>query len=639
VLIKRARIKNFRCLEDAEITFDSVTTFIGPNGVGKSTVLRALDWFFNGGPLTDDDVLQGSPNRWIRVEVEFHQLTVTDREKLTAKYAPMSSETVTVWRTWDDGNDKRTGKALAFRSFEEIRSLEKATPKKAKYNELRQACSELELPAWTNERDVDIAMSEWERLHPEVLTEAEVSDTHFFGFAGQGVISELFDYVLVTADLRASEETQDSKSAILGRILERAINRAAAETQLQELSSRFLEQQSAIHTEHYGPELATLSRELSDAVEAFTRGRSVTIRTVNTEARQQKVQFSVSIQDGLTETRVDRQGHGFQRALIIAALKALADRGASAGEQGVICLAIEEPELFQHPVQARAFASVLRKLAENPQQQTQVTYATHSPCFIDPSHLTEVRRVCRDTNGGGVPTVRIPRVDPDKVIHRLDGFVNEADARRRMGALCIDDLSEALFAEAVMLVEGTTEQAIIEGIAEREGEPLALDGIVVAEVGGKGGLLLPHAILDQLGIPCYLIFDGDAGWEARRRQGARRDADPETLKKLEEDVATAVAKHRADNRKLLRFLGATEEDWPSTGAYARYAVLDDDLEQGLDKIWPAWRESQRKLIKSGDGFPGKHGATYRRAASEAADKAPDVFQEILTAARSIRRSK
>ena len=53
-------------------------------------------------------------------------------------------------------------------------------------------------------------MSAWEREHPDALQEAEVSDTNFFGFAGQGKMSGFFDYVLVTADLRASEETQDS---------------------------------------------------------------------------------------------------------------------------------------------------------------------------------------------------------------------------------------------------------------------------------------------------------------------------------------------------------------------------------------------------------------------------------------------
>lgn len=47
--IKSVKIKNFRALRDTEIEFDSVTTFIGPNGVGKSTILRALDWFFSRG--------------------------------------------------------------------------------------------------------------------------------------------------------------------------------------------------------------------------------------------------------------------------------------------------------------------------------------------------------------------------------------------------------------------------------------------------------------------------------------------------------------------------------------------------------------------------------------------------------------
>jgi putative ATP-dependent endonuclease of OLD family len=94
VRIKRARIQNLRCLRDVDIAFDSVTTFIGPNGVGNSTVLRALDWFFNGSVLTDD-VLNGATRRWIQVEVEFDNLTAADREML-GKYAPETRGTVTV---------------------------------------------------------------------------------------------------------------------------------------------------------------------------------------------------------------------------------------------------------------------------------------------------------------------------------------------------------------------------------------------------------------------------------------------------------------------------------------------------------------------------------------------------------------
>jgi predicted ATP-dependent endonuclease of OLD family len=628
--IKRARIQNFRCLEDVEIAFDGVTTFIGPNGVGKSTVLHALDWFFNGTILTDDDVLHGASKRWMRVEVEFGNLTAADREALTERYAPTSRDTVIVWRTWDNGQDKMTGKALAFRPFEEIRhSPEGAVAKRAKYNELRASRAELGLMplAANNWSAVETSMSEWEHQHPEHLEDADGSDTYFFGFAGQGIMSGLFDYVLVTADLRASEEAQDSRSAVLGRILERTIDRTSAEARLEVLSSSFLDELSAIHAEHFGPQLETISRELSDAVAAFTQGRSVKISPVNADLKPQKVQFAVSVLDHMAETRVDRQGHGFQRSLLVAALKLLADRGAANGQQGVICLAIEEPELYQHPVQARAFAAVLRKLAEDSRLRVQVTYATHSPFFIEPAHFQQVRRVNRSLRTNeSTPIVSIAHVTLAQVLGHLDGYMKPETVLRRLEALYIDKLPEALFAEAVILVEGPTDQAVIEGCAEREDTFLASDGIVVAEVGGKDGVLLPHAILALLGIPCYLVFDGDNGCGDRMRRNRRDEA----------QIAAEVAKHCRNNRTILRYFGATEEDWPSSGAYGGYAVFEDCLEVELKTNWPAWDGRVDELVKAGTGFLEKNRATYRHAAATAADKAPDLLQEVLSAVRGMR---
>ena len=77
--LKRARIQNFRCLADAEISFDSVTTFIGPGGVGKSTVLRGLDWFFNGERSlipSEEDICHDATERRIRIEAEFDRLAL-----------------------------------------------------------------------------------------------------------------------------------------------------------------------------------------------------------------------------------------------------------------------------------------------------------------------------------------------------------------------------------------------------------------------------------------------------------------------------------------------------------------------------------------------------------------------------------
>lgn len=166
--LKRARIQNFRCLEEAEISFDSVTTFIGPGGVGKSSVLRGLDWFFNGERSlvpSDEDVCDNASEQRIRIEVEFDGLSADDRAAL-GKYAPESSDSVVIWRTWENGSEKITGKAFAYPAFEEIRRLSGANPKRAAYRELRDSTPGLGLPAATSAAAVEEAMSTWERSIP-----------------------------------------------------------------------------------------------------------------------------------------------------------------------------------------------------------------------------------------------------------------------------------------------------------------------------------------------------------------------------------------------------------------------------------------------------------------------------------------
>ncbi|MBN0780670.1 AAA family ATPase, partial [Pseudomonas aeruginosa] len=103
------------------------------------------------------------------------------------------------------------------------------------------------------------------------------------------------------------------------------------------------------------------------------------------------------------------QGHGFQRTLLISALQLLAQSGAASAE-GVICLAIEEPELFQHPIQAQTFAKVLRSLAEDAGKRIQVTYATHSPYFLEARHFHQVRRLTRSADEVPVVTVHFATV-------------------------------------------------------------------------------------------------------------------------------------------------------------------------------------------------------------------------------------
>ncbi|GCQ37063.1 AAA family ATPase [Escherichia coli] len=356
--IHSVRIKNFRTLTDINIPFDSVTTFISPNGAGKSTVLRALDWFFNGkvGMLNEKDCSFGTIDKDIEVQVTFSNLTERDREAL-GKYAPQGAATFTAWRLRaPDGSERLSANAKSFPYFNDIKAANGATAKKDLYNALREAHPEFNLPVAKTGLAVEEAMTAWEASHTELLHEAlESLQTNFFGFNSGGKMSGLFDYVLVTADLRASEESLDGKASIIGRILERSIDRTAADEEIAKIVEESRVQQQKVYKEKFETQLADMTAQLNAVVTTYSPGRAVTVTPANIELKAPKTTFEVSVLDGTTETAVERQGHGFQRTILISALQLLAQSGAASTE-GVICLAIEEPELFQHPMHLQKYS-------------------------------------------------------------------------------------------------------------------------------------------------------------------------------------------------------------------------------------------------------------------------------------------
>ncbi|TSD11630.1 ATP-dependent endonuclease [Curtobacterium sp. KBS0715] len=628
--IKSIRVKNFRCLEDVRVDMGTLTSFVGPNGAGKSTVLRALDWFFNGETrLVDEDVYSGAvEDRRISVEVKFSDLSVADREALGSTYAPPGSTTFTAWRIWDNGSDKMTARARSFPAFEEIRNAGSAKEKKGLWDDLIARGEAPGLPKWKNQGAADQAMTLWESDNPDRLEETESGVTHLFGFNGQNKLSGLFDFVLVTADLRASEESVEGKKTIIGRILERTIDRKGANAAFEALAKEVSEKQTAINKKHLGEQLNDLADALTAEVRAFTAGRGIRLHTRTSDLRPSPASISVGISDALNETSVDRQGHGFQRALLISSLKLLAARGAQGNDGSVICLAIEEPELFQHPTQARVFSKVLRDLADNLTGGLQVMYATHSPYFIDPRFFDQVRRVTRrQQRPDEHPSVSVHLASLDAVTKRLNGSEVTDDAlRSRWDQVWTKNLAEAFFADAVVLVEGDTDKGILDGIAARKGQTaLEVEGITVAYSGGKQHLFIPHAILAELSIPTLVVFDNDKGGGLRLRANG----------KPEHDAAATEANEIRTNRRLLAYLGETVVDNPEGQVSATLHVWADRLEEVIENEWGEWNSTRQSIVDSGRGVAGKNAATYALAARECPAAPSGELIEVMVAARAL----
>ena len=619
--IQSVMIKNFRSLKDVSIIFDSVTTLIGPNGTGKSTVLRALDWFFNGtkvNELTEKDYFFGLQDENIEVRVTFSGLTGNDHNMLE-KYAPAEATTFTAWKVHHpDGTEILSANLKTYPPFVEIRKKPAAGEKRAAYNELRTSDPSLELPLWSNQEDALNIMTSWESRNTDRLVESPSElQTNFFGFNSNGKLSGLFDYVFVAADLRAHEEAQDAKTSVIGRILERSIDRSVADEAIKTIIAESRQAQQRVCNEKFGAQLDAIKTHLNRVVSIYSPGRSISVLPAEIELKTPKATFNLTVFDGPTETEIEGQGHGFQRTLLISALQVLAESTAAATE-GVFCLAIEEPELFQHPTQAQAFTRILRSLAEDPSKRIQVVYATHSPFFIEARHFDQIRRFTRNADLPPIVTVNSSTVADVK--QRLSGIQDPEVVERQLDSLAIGQVSSAFFASNALVVEGTTEAAVFYGIGDKD-SPAKLEaaGVAVVPANGKSSVPLTHAVLTSLGIPCYAVFDADSGFESRAL------ANGKAPDKIDEERNN----HITENKKLLKYFNLAEEDFPQQVITNSVAIFRDHLETFLDSEWPEWSISCSSIESEAGITLRKNQLAYRAATSQADGVVPEMLMQIL----------
>lgn len=427
-------------------------------------------------------------------------------------------------------------------------------------------------------------------------------------------MSGLFDYVLVTADLRASEEAVDAKTSIIARILERAIDRTAADEEIARIVEDTHDRQQAVYQDKFGEQLNDLSSALNDVVARYSPDRYIKVKPLEFDLKPPRTTFDVSVIDGENETSVDRQGHGFQRTLLISALQILA-RSSISPDEGTICLAIEEPELFQHPIQEKTFAKVLRELAEDSDRNVQVTYATHSPYFLEARHFDQVRRLSRESE---THVVTIHSTSVSDVKEKLKGTVKAKTVDSQLDNVVTEQLAVAMFANKVLLVEGTTEVAVFYGIGDRSSVgSLEAAGISIIDAHGKDSIPLVHAILTLMGIPVYTLVDSDGGFETR--------VGNKPIEKVEDERSS----HISSNHKILRYFDLPQEDFPKEQTNDEIAFFADTLEPFLECNWPEW-EIELKRIQSEAGLSfGKNQTTYRKASVSAAGMVPLMLKHVL----------
>ena len=612
MIIESISIRNFRSIDLLDIDFGRLTVLLGTNSTGKSSVIKALEWFFEGDRLELDDVRDRDPELIVSVRVTFTKFADADRQAFPGY---MTGERLTLLKTCDAaGSVKLTGRGLVYPPFREIRGQEGAVAVRSAFNAFCDAHAELGLQRVTSQAQALARMETWERDHPDLCEEDERDASHLLGAVGQGVLRQRFKFVFVPALRDASLDAQEGRNTTLSQLLSAiAEQRAAAGERVAALEQEMRERYEEIVLDAHGASLEELSATMTEQLRSLISDAEIRLEAQAATLTLPGPRVLLRAGEAGSLTDLSRQGHGFQRTFIITALRYLSESHIEGTDAPTIFLAIEEPELYQHPVRSHHFSAVLERLADREEPPVQVLYATHSPYFVNAARFAALRlfrRVPGDDGRLAPPSVL--QASAGDVAAKLAGIIDPAHIERRLSRTIDDNhlFSEAFFGRAVVLTEGFHDARVLREVAQSEGRSFEADGIVVVHA-SKTALPIAHAILSLLGIPVYVVFDGD------------NDCRPDQ-----------IGAQRAINNQLQTLAGvAKPDDFPSSGARETWASFEATLEETLrSSIADFDAKCQRASSKS--DWRTKSGETYIAVISDEG-AAPKLLIDIVAAARQL----
>jgi predicted ATP-dependent endonuclease of OLD family len=283
------------------------------------------------------------------------------------------------------------------------------------------------------------------------------------------------------------------------------------------------------------------------------------------------------------EGELTRFGHGLQRSFLLALLQELS--GSDVKEGPRLILACEEPELYQHPPQARHLYNVLLSLSEH---ESQILIATHSPYFVSGEGFESVRLV-RKVNGASTIT-RTTHAHVSRVIASAKGEppLKPSGQLAKIHQALQPSLGEMFFASQIVFVEGLEDSAYITTylhLTDLWDEYRRL-GCHLVPTHGKSEMLQPLAVANCLHIPAFAVFDSDG--DKPDKNGSKE-------------------KHRKDNVAILNLCGVSPpEAFPSSTVFNERVVMwpsdiQKVVEEDLGKTeWDGFRaEADKKYGHAG----------------------------------------
>jgi predicted ATP-dependent endonuclease of OLD family len=493
MILEIVKIKNFRGYQtETIIPISNLTAFIGKNDAGKSSILEALEIFFNNTLVTceKDDLNITSDNNNIEITCVFSSfpdeliIDAANPTTLQAEHLLNSESKLEIKKVFAATAAKPKEKVYIICNHPTIANgNDLLTLKKA---ELKQRAVALNIPAANYNGNVNSSIRQAIRdsfgnlqlQETELLVDKE--DT-------KKVYDTLKTYLPLYALFQSDRQSKDDDKEVTDP-MKIAVQQALSELTVE---IEYIKEQVRIKA------IDTANRTLAKLKEMSPDLANALIPEFKTEPKFDS-QFKLTIKSE-EDIPINKRGSGIRRLILLNFFRAEAERLRAQNQGNQIIFAFEEPETSQHPDHQEMLIQAFMELSNT--GNSQIILTTHTPSLGGLLPLDSLRFIQKTGND------RTVELGTEEVFEKI------ADT---LGVLA-DPISKT--ANAILLLEGKSDVVFVSHTATELKNGGHINHtfedkrIALVPIGGCGNLKhwTTLKLIDQFNIPYCVLLDSDKG--------------------------------------------------------------------------------------------------------------------------------
>ena len=494
MILEQVKIKNFRGYQtETIIPISNLTAFIGKNDSGKSTILEALEIFFNNSLVycEKDDLNITADNNKIEISCVFSDFP---NELIIDAAIPTTLQAEYLLNAENKLEIKKVFPATAAKPKEKVYIIcrhpsiangnDLLTLKKA---ELKKRATDLNIPVEDYNGNINSSIRQAIR---ESFDNLELQETELLVDKEdtKKVYNTLKSYLPLYALFQSDRQSKDDDKEVADPM------KIAVQQALLELT----EEIEAIKTEVRNKAVDTANRTLEKLKEMSPELANELIPDFKSEPKFDSL-FKLTIKSE-ENIPINKRGSGIRRLILLNFFRAEAERLREQHQGNQIIFAFEEPETSQHPDHQEMLIKAFMELSNT--GNSQIILTTHTPALGGLLPLNSLRFIQKSGNND-----RVVELGSEQVFEKI---------AETLGVLA-DPISKN--AEGILLLEGKSDISFVNHTAQELKNGGYLENtfedkrIALVPIGGCGNLKhwITLKLIEQFDLPYCVLLDSDKG--------------------------------------------------------------------------------------------------------------------------------